>query len=130
LEVTLKTIIVGNTNGLKRGKTAIATSLTRADTWRVGDSWHGTQDLTHDTAVDEVNHFGRHTTARGEVLRVESLDGPAVTVRILDIRAVEPDRLTETDFRALGYRDKADYASDWGEVMGDKIWLMRIEQMR
>lgn len=98
----MKSIIVGNTNGLKRGKNAIATAVTRADTYRTGDQqWRSAQGLEHGTMVDEVNHFGRHTTARGEVLRVESIDGPAVKVEVQDIRLVEPDKLTDADFQSL-----------------------------
>lgn len=125
----MKSIVVGNTNGLKRGKTAIATALTRADTYRANGKWQSAQDLEHGTSVEAVNHFGRHTTERGEVLNAESIDGPTVKIKVVDIQAVEPDRLTESDFRALGYTDQADYMADWGEVFGSKVWLMKVQRV-
>lgn len=123
----MKTIIIGH--ALKPGKTAIATALTKADTYRIGAEWRSAQELAHNTAVEEVKHFGRHTTLKGEVLWAEAPDSPATQVQILDIRLVEPARLTEADFQALGYANRADYMADWGDILGDKIWLMRIKQV-
>lgn len=123
--------MVESTHGLGQQRTAIATAFTRADTYRAdGQAWRSAQDLPHDTPVDEVNHFGRHTTARGEVLRVSSVDGPIVDVKVLDIRAVETKQLTDADFRTLGYVNYDDYAADWGAAFGDRVWLMRIEQVQ
>lgn len=125
----MKTITVGNTHGLQQGKTAIATTLTRADTYRAGEQWRPARNLPHNTSVEAVNHFGRHMTERGDILRVVSIEGPAVQIEVQDIRAVETDKLTDQDFQALGYRDRADYMADWGDVFGSRIWLMKIRRL-
>jgi hypothetical protein len=125
----VKTIVVGNKHGLSPGKTFIATPLTRADGYREGDKWYSAADLAHDTVVEAVNHFGRHTTETGETLLVKSLDSPTVKVQVLRIRAVEVDKLTETDFRLLGYANRADYLADWGDVQGPRIWLIDIKRL-
>ena len=124
----MQTIIVGNTHGLREGKNAIATAITRADMFRQGSVWHSASVLEHNTVVEAVNHSGRHTTTTGEVLLVESLDSPPVKVQVEDIKAVELDRLTDADFQALGYADRADYMADWGNVIGSRVWLMRIRR--
>lgn len=125
----MQTIIVGNAHGLRDGKNAIATAITRADMFRQGGEWHSAGELAHNTVVEAVNHFGRHTTTTGEVLMVEALDSPAVKVQVEDIKVVELDRLTDADFQALGYADLADYMADWGDVIGSRVWLMRIRRV-
>lgn len=126
----MRKLFLGNTNGLKRGKTIIATPITRADTYRSnGQGWQSAQALPHNTPVDEVNHFGRHSSVRGELVRIESLDNPPVNVEIVDIRAVETDKLIDADFVSMGYRDRADYMADWGDVFGGRLWIMRIRRV-
>lgn len=65
------------------------------------------------------------------VLEVESLEVASWTPGQpgQDIRAVETDKLTDQDFQALGYRDRADYMADWGEVFGGRVWLMKIRRL-
>jgi hypothetical protein len=126
----VKSIVVTSTDSFRHGKTALATGLTSADTYRDGEQWQSAKDLPHNTYVSEVNHFGRHTTTKGEVMLVESLLGePSVKVEVIDIRAVDPERLTSADFQALGYTDKAEYMGDWGEVFGSRIWLLHIRPL-
>jgi len=122
----MQTIVVGNAHGLRPGKNAIVTPITRADRCRIGAAWRSPADLPHDTSVDEVNHFGRHTTSRGEVLRVESLGLAPIMVEVLYIQVAEVAKLTDSDFRSLGYTDRADYMADWGEISGPRVWLYRI----
>lgn len=128
----MKTVIVGNTNGLKRGKTAIATSLTAMDQFQPLDSnqWHSADEAEHGTPVKAVNHFGRHVTEQGDILLVESIkkDTPA-RVEVLEIRAVDVDQLMEEDFQALGYTGRDDYMLDWGHIMGNRVWLIRIKHL-
>jgi hypothetical protein len=122
----MKQVTVGNINGIRQGKRALAAPVTRADTYRTDEGWRSAADLEHGTSVAEVNHYGRHTTAKGDRLLVKAIDGDKAEVDVLDIRLVEPDKLTDQDFQALGYDNRTDYMTDWGDVFGPRIWLMNV----
>lgn len=125
----MQTIVIGNTHGLRPDKHVIATAVTRADTYLENGAWHSAAGLPHGTVVQAVNHFGRHVTTTGEELLVRSLEREPVKIRVREIRLVEVDRLTDADFRAMGYKDRADYQADWGEIMGNRVWLMEIKRL-
>lgn len=128
----MKRIIVLNENGMRRAKTAMLTMVTRGDTCRIGDTWISLQDpsLQLETYVDEVSHFGRHTTAAGDVIEVLGITKtPIAQVQVQSIQLRHTDSFTTDDYAALGYSSSTDYATDWGKVVAGRVWWMQIERV-
>lgn len=126
----MKSIVVGNVNGLRQGKRILVTGVTRADTYRPRDgTWRGALDLPHGTAVQAVNIAGRHPFEVGDRLRVDAINGETADVEVIGIRLVETAQLTNADFQAAGYDDHDAYQRDWGDVMGDRLWFYHIKYL-
>lgn len=126
----MKSIVVGNVNGLRQGKRILVTGVTRADTHRTRDgTWRGAIDLPHGVAVRAVNVAGRHQFAVGDKLHVDALNGETADVEITGIKLVETARLTDADFQAAGYDGRDAYQRDWGDVMGDRLWFYHIKYL-
>lgn len=118
--------IIVTSSAMSRDKTAIASALTRRDGAQIEGKWVHAADLAHGTQVDQVNHFGQFLSVKGEYAKVEVVEGRSAVVRIVEIRAMAVDQMTDADFNALGYADRAAYDADWGQVYGAKIWYMKI----
>ncbi len=124
----MKSIRIVNVNGMKQGKAALLTSATKQDRYRIGSVWYPLSTWQHGKQVDEVNHFGRHSTAIGDIINVKSIEGESVAqVKVLAIEMAEPERLADDDFQALGYASREEYMADWGSLFGQKTWLLRIK---
>jgi hypothetical protein len=124
----METRAIRNTDGIRNGKRVVMVSITRKDQYRVGQEWHSAAEITHDTSADEVRHFGRHTTLKGDVMRIESIvSGAPIDVEILSIRAVEVSKLTPESFVQMGYINRADFMADDGKIVAEKAWIMAIK---
>lgn len=101
------------------GSTAIAAS----GGWFSESGYFVTEQVTIVYAFSE-------NLATGDLVEVKSVDGQTLAhVQIVSIMMVEPGRLGEGDFRDLGYPSRQAYMADWGEVMGDRVWIYRISYL-
>ena len=125
-------VIVLDDERMTRAKSAMLTQATARDRFRAGDGWHDVAgaDWRHGHQVEEVNHFGRHQIAAGDVLVVERVDGSVVAeVQVTDIRMADTERLTPTELAALGYDSRRSFDDGWGTAFAGKAWLMSIERV-
>jgi hypothetical protein len=108
--------------------TALLVPLGPRDQFRLGDRWRFARDAwQHGQAVDEVNHYGIHRTALGDVLNVGTPEVPnATSVHVIGITMADFDRLTEADIAALGFADRAALAAEWGTLEGARGWLFAV----
>lgn len=124
-------IAVLDAERMTRAKTALLTLMTRQDRYRIGDTWHNAAERWgNGENVDEVNHYGRHQMAAGDVLIVERIDGkPIMHVQIDGIRMMHTDALTQADIAALGYDNREMFAAEWQDVFGGKVWWYEMRRI-
>jgi len=126
----VKEVMVLNANGLQQGKRVLVLAATRADTYKARDgTWKGAVDLKHGDAVAAVNHVGRHNFEVADELHVHAMEGESADVKITGIKLVETPRLTEADFRAIGYDNRDAYMRDWGDVLGERVWFFHFQYL-
>ncbi len=123
----MQTVIVKHGAQLLENKTAMMIPATTADQWRVGDTWSGFDVWKHGRQVEEVNHFGRHTTSLGETLEIQDIDSMEIVckVQVVGIRMVISDQLTDDELRELGHGSREALAEDIG-TSPRKMWYMRV----
>ena len=121
----MKSIIFLNKNGLRPNKHVLVGMVTKIDHAQLKDhsGWTSANLLTHGTTAQAVKHAGRHIFEVGDAIAVKALDGVYAEIELIGIRLVEVDRLTEVDFHAVGYDNRAEYMSDWGDVVGARAWF-------
>jgi hypothetical protein len=124
-------IAVMDAQRMSRAKTSILTMMTRQDRYRISDTWHAAAERWQDReTVDEVNHFGRHTVIPGDMLIIEQIDGkPIMHAQVDSIRMAQTDTLTSADFTALGYTSREEFAVEWQDMFGGKVWLYQIARV-
>lgn len=115
----------------EQGKRCVCAQLTRSDSYRSAgqDTWTSNDTIEHDTRASEIRIAGgRYVFKVGDTVQINPLlEGKPIQVQILSIRAVEPKKLTAASWVQLGYIDYEDYMADWGEVFGERVWLMAIK---
>ncbi|GAB4575892.1 MAG: hypothetical protein Kow0077_29660 [Anaerolineae bacterium] len=116
-----------------RSKTALMTVATWGDFYRIGENWYTLQQWRqwqHGRAVNEVNHMGEYNTKLGDVLYVcpPESDDIVCQVQVMEIRMVDIARLTDEEFRELGYASQKDYDRVWGAMSdgSEHGWFMRF----
>lgn len=125
-------VIVLDHERMQRAKTAMLTPATGSDRYRIGAAWHTVDQGTwvHETHVDEVTHFGRHSTAPGDVLIVKRIDETVIAhVQVLDILMANTSELAAPDLAELGYASRSEFDQDWGEVVAGRVWLLHIAHL-
>lgn len=127
-----KRIVMLDAERMRRIKTAMIVQAPTGDRFRIGDQWGVVSAESWNTgqAVDEVNHFNRHSTALGDVLIVERIDRVIVAhVQVTGIQMQHTDTLTDADIVALGYADRGEFMEDWGNAFAGRVWLMSIAHL-
>lgn len=126
-----KTRIILDHERMQRAKTAMLAMVTKQDRCRINGTWYSVnQRWQHGQPVEEVNHYGKHTTALGDVIIAQRID--EITIAHVQVNAIEmadTNQLTEADINALGYADRAEFNADWGEVFSGRCWLFRITHL-
>lgn len=125
-----KQIVSLSPDRMRRAKTAMYTPATPADRALVNGSWLPMRSITPGQPVLAVTHFGRHESAVDNILTVKAVEGDVLAhVLITGIQLMHTDQLTGEQIRALGYTDRADFESDWGESMAGHIWYISIQHI-
>jgi len=126
-----RTVVLTADQGLPRDKTAMLTLVTPKDRALTPEGWRTASEMTRDQAVQQVEHFERHTSALGDVLIVEdAAQQPIAQVQIVQIRYVHCADLADEDIRALGFSTRADYDAQWsGRSRDYNGWLINIEHL-
>lgn len=127
----MRTIIVSGAERIKNGKRAMLTAATTQDSYRLGAVIRNADDWQHGRQVDEVVHFGRHSTQVGEKVAIEDDEGRAQGfIRIDGIRMVDTLNLTDADLKALGYSSFAEFEAEEPGYVNRRAWFVSISPAR
>jgi hypothetical protein len=123
----MNTIAVKNGKRVIHGKSAILTPATNQDRHRAGADWQTWEHWTPGGAVQEVEHFGRHTTRLGDTFMVRDVPSGELVcpVEVVQIRMTDTGSLTADELADLGYASRE--AFDQENPMRDRrVWLMHV----
>jgi hypothetical protein len=127
----MRTIIVSNAAQIQNGKRAMLIAATLQDTYRQGAMTASADEWQVGRQVDEVTHFGRHSTRVGEKVAVEDDEGRRFgVVRIEGIRMVDTLNLTDEQIRTLGYATFAEFHDREPSYVNRRAWLVSIAPAR
>ncbi|MBN1966508.1 MAG: hypothetical protein JW910_17790 [Anaerolineae bacterium] len=113
-------------------KTALLTTATWADFYRVGAVWHdlqGWRAWRHGKQVNEVSHFDAYQTTQGDVLAVcgPHSDDVVCHVQVLEIRMMDCTRLNQEEVHELGYDTQQEAIMAWdGFTDMTRGWFIRF----
>src|SRR5262245_36099059 len=112
-------------------KTAMVSPATPKDRAWIGKAHFRASDLKQRQEVDRVNHFGRHTTERGDLLAVKDLKHNVIVhLRVTRIRVMDLENSTDEEFMALGYKNRQDFATgEYSHAAKGRHWYIEVEQI-
>jgi hypothetical protein len=122
----MSNIRVPTASRILRGATLLYTSSTPTDTALINDIWIPAKQ--YNSGVITSFKHRRYQFSVGEDLTIRDVEGKIVTnAMITGIDLTHTDLLSDQQFNAMGYANRDEWFSDWGELFEGRVWLIEIQ---
>jgi hypothetical protein len=125
-------LVIVDAESFTEDRQAMLMTLMPQDMYRLSNNWHSVQGYwQHGRYVEEVSHFGRHKTAVGDEVYIETETGKRVgKVRINQIAMANTAAFQDEDVRLLGYQSREEFRERVLGTRNQRAWLFFITPIK